>query len=159
MSGPKTSKYTLTKAQRRALQEQRRIERSKSNLAILHEKIQTLAIVSTEAQKQAELIKERTGNDNDVETLRELRLIFSVSLPDNSPAAASDNSVACFFAGRNTQLVDTRAVPAEINNAGSAADKFTFFEQGKEILVIFHSYSIYHKIILKEKDHKTVALC
>lgn len=102
---------------------------------------------------------EGAGHDDNVKALRELRLIFSVSLPDNSPASAPDNSVACFFAGRNTQPVDSRAVPAEINNAGSPADKFTFFEQGEKNLVILHSYSVYHKLSLKEKDHKTVALC
>ena len=73
MSGPKTSRYTLTPEQRRILEEQRKIERRK---AVATEKIkkaqkQLLQIgrmFQADQQIAAELIH-RTGNDNGITTL------------------------------------------------------------------------------------------
>lgn len=75
MSGPKTSRYTLTAAQRRALQEQRRreleeqrrrerISKAKSKLAVLSAKTYGLSNITEEALDQARLLNERTGSDN-----------------------------------------------------------------------------------------------
>lgn len=101
MSGPKTSRYTLTVAQRHALQEQRkreleeqrrreRINRAKSQLAVLSIKIHGLANVPEEAQDQSRLLKERTGSDNGFSDLhnqlseRANRIIVSIEAKSKS---------------------------------------------------------------------------
>ncbi len=81
MSGPKTSRYTLTAAQRRALQEQRRreleeqrrrepISKAKSKLALLSAKTYGLSNITEEALDQARLLNERTGSDNGFAVLK-----------------------------------------------------------------------------------------
>lgn len=81
MSGPKTSRYTLTAAQHRALQEQRRrelkeqrrrerISKAKSKLAILSAKTYGLSNITEEALDQARLLNERTGSDNGFAVLK-----------------------------------------------------------------------------------------
>lgn len=81
MSGPKTSRYTLTAAQRRALQEQRRreleeqrrrerISKAKSKLAVLSAKTYGLSNITEEALDQARLLNERTGSDNGFAVLK-----------------------------------------------------------------------------------------
>ena len=73
MSGPKTSRYTLTPEQRRILAEQRKIERRK---AVASEKIkrdqkkllQIGGMFSAEKQIASELAA-RTGNDNGISAL------------------------------------------------------------------------------------------
>ena len=81
MSGPKTSRYTLTEAQRRALQEQRRreleeqrrrerISKAKSKLALLSAKTYGLSNITEEALDQARLLNERTGSDNGFAVLK-----------------------------------------------------------------------------------------
>lgn len=83
MSGPKTSRYTLTAAQRRALQEQRRreleeqrrrerISKAKSKLAVLSAKTYGLANITEEALDQARLLNERTGGDNGFAVLKNI---------------------------------------------------------------------------------------
>lgn len=81
MSEPKTSQYTLTAAQRRALQEQRRreleeqrrrerISKAKSKLALLSAKTYGLSNITEEALDQARLLNERTGSDNGFAVLK-----------------------------------------------------------------------------------------
>lgn len=81
MSGPKTSRYTLTVAQRRALQEQRRreleeqrrrerISKAKSKLAVLSAKTYGLSNITEEAIDQARLLNERTSSDNGFAVLK-----------------------------------------------------------------------------------------
>ena len=81
MSGPKTSRYTLTAAQRRTLQEQRRreleeqrrrerISKAKSKLAVLSAKTYGLSNITEEALDQARLLNERTGSDNGFAVLK-----------------------------------------------------------------------------------------
>lgn len=81
MSGPKTSRYTLTAAQRRALQEQRRreleeqrrrerISKAKSKLAVLSAKTYVLSNITEEALDQARLLNERTSSDNGFAVLK-----------------------------------------------------------------------------------------
>lgn len=81
MSGPKTSRYTLTAAQRRALQEQRRreleeqrrrerISKAKSKLAVLSAKTYGLSNITEEALDQARLLNERTDSDNGFAVLK-----------------------------------------------------------------------------------------
>lgn len=81
MSGPKTSRYTLTAARRRALQEQRRreleeqrrrerISKAKSKLALLSAKTYGLSNITEEALDQARLLNERTGSDNGFAVLK-----------------------------------------------------------------------------------------
>lgn len=81
MSGPKTSRYTLTAAQRRALQEQRRreleeqrrrerISKAKSKLAVLSAKTYGLSNITEEALDQARLLNERTSSDNGFAVLK-----------------------------------------------------------------------------------------
>lgn len=81
MSGPKTSRYTLTAAQRRALQEQRRreleeqrrrerISKAKSKLALLSAKTYGLSNITEEALDQARLLNERTGSGNGFAVLK-----------------------------------------------------------------------------------------
>lgn len=81
MSGPKTSRYTLTASQRRALQEQRRreleeqrrrerISKAKSKLALLSAKTYGLSNITEEALDQARLLNERTGSDNGFAVLK-----------------------------------------------------------------------------------------
>ena len=73
MSGPKSSRYTLTPEQRRILAEQRKIERRK---AVATEKIrkaqkqllQIGGMFNAEKQIASELFN-RTGNDNGMATL------------------------------------------------------------------------------------------
>lgn len=83
MSGPKTSRYTLTAAQRRALQEQRRreleeqrrrerISKAKSKLAVLSAKTYGLSNITEEALDQARLLNERTGGDNGFAVLKNI---------------------------------------------------------------------------------------
>ena len=83
MSGPKTSRYTLTAAQRRALQEQRRreleeqrrrerISKAKSKLAVLSAKTYGLSNITEEALDQARLLNERTGSDNGFAVLKNI---------------------------------------------------------------------------------------
>ena len=81
MSGPKTSRYTLTAAQRRALQEQRRreleeqrrrerISKAKSKLAVLSTKTYGVSNITEEALDQARLLNERTGRYNGFAVLK-----------------------------------------------------------------------------------------
>lgn len=81
MSGPKTSRYTLTAAQRRALQEQRRreleeqrrrerISKAKLKLAVLSAKTYGLSNITEEALDQARLLNERTSSDNSFAVLK-----------------------------------------------------------------------------------------
>ena len=83
MSEPKTSQYTLTAAQRRALQEQRRreleeqrrrecISKAKSKLAVLSAKTYGLSNITEEALDQARLLNERTGGDNGFAVLKNI---------------------------------------------------------------------------------------
>ena len=67
MSGPKTSKYRLTPAQRRALIARREIDRrtgeARANIIHLTAKLDSVAKLPESYAEQAEALKERTGSD------------------------------------------------------------------------------------------------
>lgn len=74
MSGPKTGKYKLTPAQRRALIAQREIQRrigeAKAYIIHLTAKLKQNNDIPEKAEEQAESLKERTGSDNGYSELR-----------------------------------------------------------------------------------------
>ncbi len=74
MSGPKTGKYKLTPAQRRALIAQREIQRrigeAKAYIIHLTAKLKRNNDIPEKAEQQAAALKERTGSDNGYSELR-----------------------------------------------------------------------------------------
>lgn len=74
MSGPKTGKYKLTPAQRRALiaqrECQRRIGEAKAYIIHLTAKLKRVNDIPAQAEEQAGSLKERTGSDNGYSELR-----------------------------------------------------------------------------------------
>ncbi len=106
MSGPKTSRYRLTPAQRRALiaqrERERRIGEARANIVHLTAKLNSVVKLPESAAEQAEALRERTGEDGGYSAQRKkLEEIVSAALkklssleknasPDKLEKAVSD---------------------------------------------------------------------
>ncbi|MGN1338858.1 MAG: hypothetical protein ACI4WS_01065 [Oscillospiraceae bacterium] len=75
MSGPKTSKYRLTPAQRRALiarrERERRVGEARAYIVHLNAKLKAVTLMPASGAEQAEALKQRTGNDGGYSEIRQ----------------------------------------------------------------------------------------
>lgn len=75
MSGPKTSKYRLTPAQRRALiarrERERRTDEARAYIVHLNAKLKAVTLMPAYGAEQAEALKQRTGGDGGYSEIRQ----------------------------------------------------------------------------------------
>ncbi|MBQ9746139.1 MAG: hypothetical protein IJW21_04895, partial [Clostridia bacterium] len=131
MSGPKTSRYTLTPEQRRILEEQRKIERRK---AVASEKIKkaqkNLLAIGSMFEKEKQISAELTtryGQDNGVSAF--IAELEEITAPTQTVVTRTNyNDVESLEA--SADMLD-----ASLEKAEKLAEKISSFSEANEIIL------------------------